>query len=80
MSLEKKDLIALIDDAIVKEEKSIVIYNKHIKTAIFWAGLKEPIVQQIRSSLDILTKESERHASILLKLKADVESEDKNVY
>lgn len=80
MGVKKAELLKMIDDALALEDKSIQIYSKHLGTAIFWSGLTEWGREQLRIALDILSKESARHAQTLAELKTRIESGGKDVY
>ncbi len=80
MSVTKKELLKMIDDAIDLEEKSIPVYMKHINTALFWSGLPEWERKQLGIYLNMLAKESGKHSVKLNSLKKKIEQGGKDVY
>lgn len=80
MGMTKKEILKLIDEAIDLEEKSIQIYRKHLDTALFWSGLPEWERKQLNMYLNVLAKESVKHAMRLDALKEKTEKGGKDVY
>ncbi|HNW44310.1 MAG TPA: hypothetical protein PKI19_07375 [Elusimicrobiales bacterium] len=80
MSINKEELLKLIEDAINLEDKSIQIYHKHLKTALFWSGLPESKRAQLNTYMHVLSAESGKHSARLNALKAKIEKGEKNVY
>ena len=78
--MTKKELLKLVDEAIDLEEKSIPVYRKHLGTALFWSGLPEWERKQLGIYLNILAKESGKHAVKLAALKEKIEKGGKDVY
>ena len=64
----KENLIKLLKQALLAEEKAIPIYNRHLESAVFWAGLPEDSVAKIKSVLELLAKESASHKMIVDKI------------
>lgn len=58
---DKEKLIELLKYALVAEEKAVPIYNRHLKSAVFWAGLPEDKAAELRSTLELLARESTAH-------------------
>jgi hypothetical protein len=67
--MDKKEVLANLDDSIVIEELAVPIYRKHFDSALFWSGLKEEDVKIIKTKLNTLIDESLEHVEILKKLK-----------
>ena len=61
-------MIELLKHALMAEEKAVPIYNKHLKSAVFWAGLPEEKSAKIKKVLEFLTKESTFHKMIVDKI------------
>ena len=80
MSTTKNELLKMIDNAINLEEKSILIYKKHLDTALFWSGLQKEKQSRLRKSLNTLAKESGKHFAKLNTLKEAIKKEEKDVY
>lgn len=80
MGMTKQKLLKAIDDARDLEDKSIQVYNKHLKTALFWSGLPDWERGQVNICLNMLAKESGKHSVKLGALKEKIAREDKDVY
>ena len=70
----------MVDDAITLEDRSVPVYNRHLKTALFWSGLPAADREKLRIQLGILEKESERHSRSLGELRKKIEENPKNVF
>lgn len=64
----KEKLILLLKEALFSEEKAVPIYNRHLESSVFWAGLPEDISEKIRNALKLLSKESNTHKMIVEKI------------
>jgi len=80
MGIEKKKLLKILEDSIALDDKAIPIYNRHLKTALFWSGLPAAAREQLRIQLGILEKESERHTKVLREMKLKIEGDERNVF
>ena len=80
MSVNKDKLIKMIDDATALEDRSIPIYMRHLKTAMFWSGLPPAQREQVRIQLGILQQESARHSAILGELRRKVQEDPRDVF
>lgn len=80
MGIPKKELLKMVDDAITLEDRSVPVYNRHLKTALFWSGLPAADREKLRIQLGILEKESERHSRSLGELRKKIEENPKNVF
>lgn len=80
MGVEKQALLKMLDEAIALEDRSIPIYNRHLKTALFWSGLPAAEREKLRIQLGILEKESERHTKLLTAERAKIEGDERNVF
>lgn len=80
MGITKKELLKMIDDSIYLEDKSIPIYRKHMKTALFWSGLSEWDQRQLNVYLNALAGESAKHSLRLAELKAKLSGEARDVF
>ena len=80
MSVPKKELLKMIDEAIDLEDKSVPVYMKHLNTALFWSGLSKWERDQLTISLNMLAKESSRHSAKLSALREKIEKGGKDVY
>lgn len=80
MAVEKKALLKMLDDAIMLEDRSVPVYNRHLKTALFWSGLPAAEREKLRIQLGILEKESERHSRVLGEMRKKIEGSEKDVF
>ncbi|HOW89085.1 MAG TPA: hypothetical protein PL037_02295 [Elusimicrobiales bacterium] len=80
MGTTKKELLKMINDAMLLEDRSIQIYQKHLSAAVFWSGLTQWGQEQLRIGLNVLAKESGRHMDRLTALRSRVEAGGKDVY
>ena len=60
--MDKKLILAKLEEAKIQEELAIPLYVSHIKETIFWSGLEPEKQEKIINSLKILDIESEGHA------------------
>ena len=72
--MSKDELLKLIEDSIIIEERAIPIYQEHIDSALFWSGFSAEQQETIKSTLEEITKDSEKHIAILNALKKKVEA------
>ena len=80
MAITKNELLKMIDDAIYLEDKSIPVYRKHLKTALFWSGLSEWDRHQLNVYLNALAGESTKHSIKLAGLKEKLAGEARDVF
>lgn len=80
MAVDKKALLKMLDDAIILEDRSVPVYNRHLKTALFWSGLPAAEREKLRIQLGILEKESERHSRVLGEMRKKIEGSEKDVF
>lgn len=62
-------ILAKINQGIIIEETAIPIYKEHLETALFWSGMPEEIQNQIITYLNILVDDSQKHITILKRIK-----------
>lgn len=63
--MDKKLILAKLEEAKLQEELAIPLYVSHIQQTIFWSGLSPEKQEKIIDSLKILDVESEGHAKVL---------------
>ena len=61
-------LIKLLQEALIVEEKAVPIYNSHLRSVVFWAGLDENKAARIREVLGVLAEESKHHELMVKKV------------
>ena len=57
----KEELLKILKDAQMIEERLIPIYMDHLSSAVFWTGLDEKKVFEIKVLLKKLADDSRRH-------------------
>ena len=78
--IKKEELLELLKRGLDGEEKAIPIYTQHLKSAVFWAGMKEKEAQEARRILERLATESVGHKKIVNGLIDSVERSDKDAF
>ncbi len=66
----QSEILALLQEAIVKEELAIPLYVSHIEQAFFWSGLSKKVQEEIVERLKILESESQGHVQTLKRVQA----------
>ena len=78
--IKKQELLKFLKEALDTEEKSILIYTKHLKSAIFWTGIEKDKIQKTKESLTRLAQDSLSHKEIVEKLIKEIKEKDKNAF
>lgn len=78
--IKKEDLKSMIKDAIDREERSIPVYMKHLKTAMFWVGIKDDDAKKIKKIFKDLAYESVGHKKFLEELLEKIERSPKDAF
>jgi len=78
--IKKEELKRLIKDAMDKEEKSIPIYMNHLRTAVFWIGLKDKDVKKVKDAFVDLASKSAGHKKVLEELLKKIEGSPKDAF
>ena len=52
--INKDKLLRILKDAYYSEEEGVLIYTKHLNSAIFWTGLDKVKVEKAKKILDNL--------------------------
>jgi len=80
MSIEKNELMKLLNEAADLEGRAIPIYSRHLKTALFWSGLAPASREQLRILLGVLEKEAASRCKVLLQAKNRIEEDARDVF
>ena len=80
MKSKREELLAALENARLAEEKAIPIYTKHLRSAVFWTGMKQEDVEKIRETLRILAEESEKHKKMVEYLIEQVKTKEKDAF
>jgi len=78
--IEKEALSRILKEALDAEEKGVLIYAKHLESAIFWTGIKKDKVQKARELLRELAQGSLGHKKIVAELIEEVRKTDKHAF
>ena len=63
--INKDKLLRILKDAYYSEEEGVLIYTKHLNSAIFWTGLDKVKVEKAKEILNDLAKDTMGHGSIV---------------
>ncbi|MFO8052562.1 MAG: ferritin family protein [Candidatus Omnitrophota bacterium] len=63
--MNKKELIRLLREALLGEEKAVPIYTKHLDSALFWTGLGKEKSEEIQRIFSQLAKDSKKHKEVV---------------
>lgn len=78
--IAKQELLKLLADALKTEEDAVLIYKKHLESAIFWTGLERDKIKKAKELLDSLAQGSAGHKKAVAKLIKDVQEKDKDAF
>jgi hypothetical protein len=78
--IKKEELLNMLEDAKVAEEKAIPIYTRHLSSAVFWTGLEEERVKRMKILLNQLSKESQGHIKVVEYLIDLVKKENQDAF
>ena len=76
----RQELLTILKQALLEEERAIPVYLKHLRTAVYWTGIDKGDVEKIRDAMNILHKDSERHKETLRMLIDRVNIGEKDAY
>ena len=74
--IEKPELLKIFKDALKAEEDAVLIYKKHLESAIFWTGIEKDKIKKAKELLDNLAQGSAGHKKAVAKLIKDVQEKD----
>ena len=78
--INKDKLLRILKDAYYSEEEGILIYTKHLNSAIFWTGLDKNKIKRIKEILESLAKGSIAHKPIVEKMIKYVKETNKDAF
>jgi hypothetical protein len=78
--IKKDELLRLLKDAYYAEEEGVLIYTKHLNSAIFWAGLDKDKVKRVREILESLAKGSIAHKPVVERMINYVKESNKDAF
>ncbi|UCD14933.1 MAG: hypothetical protein JSV34_04205 [Candidatus Omnitrophota bacterium] len=78
--IEKQELLKIFKEAYYTEERAVLIYRKHLDSAIFWTGISKDKAQKAKELLEKLAKDSFSHKIILEGLISEVKENNKDAF
>jgi len=78
--INKDELLRLLKDTYYAEEEGVLIYAKHLNSAIFWAGLSKDKVKRAKEILESLAKGSIAHKPIVERMIKYVKETNKDAF
>ena len=78
--INKDELLRILKDAYYAEEEGVLIYTKHLNSAIFWTGLDKDKVRRIKEILESLAKGSIAHKPVIEKMIKYVKESSKDAF
>jgi rubrerythrin len=76
--MTKQELLDLLTEGLRTEEHATAVYLKHMNAIAQRSDLDDETIAKLRTMLTSLTKENERHATMLQNLKDTAEESDSN--
>lgn len=68
----REELIRVLKEALLAEERAVPIYNRHLESLLLWTGISEDAASKVRSVLEILIRESTLHKKTVEKIISDL--------
>lgn len=78
--IKKEELLKVLNEAVMTEERIVPIYDKHLRSAIFWTGIDEDKAQTVRNCLKIMIDDSKKHFEITKSLLEKIKKEKRNAF
>ena len=78
--IKKEELLKILNEAVMTEERVIPIYDKHLRSAIFWTGIDEDKAQTVRDCLKTMINDSKKHFEITKSLLERIKKEKRNAF
>ena len=78
--MSREELLAILEEARLAEEKAIPIYVKHLSAAVFWTGASKEKTEKIKETLRLLAEESEKHKKMVEHLIVELKKEGKDAF
>jgi len=77
--MKREELIALLKEAVVREESATSIYMKHLSAIVSRSGLPAEEIAGIRKTLQQLIEGNEAHKAYLISLIERIRAEERDV-
>jgi len=78
--ITKEELLKVLNEAVMTEERVVPIYDKHLRSAIFWTGIDKDKAQIVRRCLEIMIDDSKTHFEITKSLLERIKKEKRNAF
>ncbi|MBU0682842.1 MAG: hypothetical protein ABIH85_01705 [Candidatus Omnitrophota bacterium] len=78
--MKKQELLKYLKEAVMTEERIIPIYEKHLKSAIFWIKIDKDKAEKARGMMDKMIQDSRKHWQITKSLMDQVSKEDRDAF
>lgn len=76
--MEKQELLNILKEALDAEEKGVLIYKRHLESAIFWTGISKNKIQRAKELLEDLAQGSAGHKKAVERLIKETKEKDKD--
>lgn len=78
--IKKDELLNTLKEVYHAEEDGVLIYTKHLKSAIFWTGIDKDKTKKAKELLEALAKGSIAHKPIVQKMIKYVKETNKDAF
>ena len=78
--IKKAELLDILNQALLAEEKSVPLYTKHLSQAVFWTGWDKELIEKIRGSFEHLAEASTRHKDIVQNLMERIRKDSRDAF
>ena len=78
--IKKEELLSKLKEVYYAEEVGVLIYTKHLKSAIFWTGIDKDKMNKAKELLEDLAKGSIAHKPVVEKMIKYVKESDKDAF
>jgi hypothetical protein len=78
--ISRKKLLFVLEKARLTEERSIQVYTKHLRSAIFWLGMDKEKARRVQDLMEKLALGSEKHKKMVDDLINTLKKEKKDAF
>ncbi len=78
--IKKEELLKVLNEAVMTEERIVPIYDKHLRSAIFWTGIDNDKAETVRRCLQIMIDDSKKHFEITKSLLERIKKEKRDAF
>lgn len=80
MAIPKEELIRMLTDAQLDEERAVPVFLRHLSTAIFWTGVTRQKSLKAKAFFEGLSNDSERHKKIVSDLLSKIKEDSRDAF